>query len=100
MALLEPADVGLDRRGYADLFGPAPRQAVRHDVIETGFDHAATDTLLPHPFYAPLHWVCAVNPGHRTRARLGELPDLAHTLVPRTSDNRKRHRTQPHDDPR
>ena len=82
-------NVGVDRRCYEDLFGPAPRQAAGHEVIETGFDYAATDTLLPHPFYAPLHWVCVVNPGDRTRARLGELLDLAHGLARRTYDNRK-----------
>jgi hypothetical protein len=88
-------NVGVDRRSYEDLFGPAPRQAVGHEVIETGSDYAATETLLPHPFYAPLHWVCVVNPGDRTRARLGELLDLAHTLARRTYDNRTRRRTRP-----
>jgi len=86
-------NVGVDRRSYEDLFGPAPRQAAGHEVIETGFDYAATDTLLPHPFYAPMHWVCVVNPGDRTRARLGELLDLAHALARRTYDNRKGRRT-------
>jgi hypothetical protein len=88
-------NLGVDRPTYEELFGPAPRQAAGYEVIETGFDYAATDTLLPHPFYAPLHWVCVVNPGDRTRATLGELLDLAHGLARRTYDNQKRRRTQP-----
>ena len=40
-----------------------------------------------------MHWVCVVNPGDRTRARLGELLDLAHALARRTYDNRKERRT-------
>jgi hypothetical protein len=86
-------NVGVDRHSYEDLFGPAPRQAAGHEVVETGFDYALTDTLLPHPFYAPLHWVCVVNPGVRTRERLGELLDLAHALARRSYDNRKGRRS-------
>ena len=30
------------------------------------FDHAALDTLMPHPLYAKQHWVCILNPSHLT----------------------------------
>jgi hypothetical protein len=34
-------------------------------VIDTGFDYTSPDLVMPHPFYAPMHWVCIVNPGDR-----------------------------------
>lgn len=83
-------NLGLDKRGYEDLFGPAPRQAAGYDVIDTGFDYAATDVVMPHPFYAPLHWVCVVNPRERTRTTLGELLQHAYEIAQRTYDNRRR----------
>ena len=74
------------RRSYERLFGPAPRQPAGYAVIDTGFDYTATDTLMPHPFYAPLHWVCVVNPGVRTLAELADLLGQAHSLAKRKYD--------------
>jgi hypothetical protein len=82
-------NLGIGRASYEDLLGPAPRQAAGQEVIETGFDYTATDTVLPQPFYAPLHWVCVVNPGPRTMAQLGELLVEAHGLARRSYHNRQ-----------
>ena len=46
------------------------------------------DTVLPHPFYAPLHWVCVVNPGERSRPQLADLLERAHALARRRYENR------------
>jgi hypothetical protein len=83
-------NVGLDRRGYEDLFGPAPRQAAGYEVIDTGFDYTATDLVMPHPFYAPLHWVCVVNPRERTGTALGDLLERGYRIALRAYENRRR----------
>lgn len=83
-------NVGPGRAAYEEVFGPAPREAAGTEVIDTGFDYTATDTLLPHPFYAPLHWVCVVNPGPATGAALARLLEQAHDLARSRYDNRYR----------
>jgi hypothetical protein len=83
-------NLGAPRSTYEQLFGPAPRQAAGREVIDTGFDYSATDTLLPHPFYAPLHWVSVVNPGVRTGVRLAGLTEEAHALAKSQYDRRRR----------
>jgi uncharacterized protein DUF6194 len=83
-------NVGVPRDTYEQLFGPAPRQAAGQEVIDTGFDYSATDTLLPHPFYAPLHWVAVVDPGPRTGAQLAGLIEQAHALARSQYDRRRR----------
>jgi hypothetical protein len=82
-------NLGVGRRSYEDHLGPAPREAAGTQVIDTGFDYTATDMLLPHPFYAPMHWVCVVNPGEQTSAKLTELLDQAYGLAKRRYDNRQ-----------
>ncbi|MET0741050.1 MAG: DUF6194 family protein [Candidatus Nanopelagicales bacterium] len=82
-------NLGVSRRTYERRFGPAPRQAAGYDVIDSGFDYTATDTVMPHPFYAPLHWVCVVNPGERTSAELAELLVEAHGIARRAYDNHR-----------
>jgi Family of unknown function (DUF6194) len=83
-------NLGLDKGGYEDLFGPAPRQAAGYEVIDTGFDYTATDVVMPHPFYAPLHWVCVVSPGERTSTPLGELLERAYRIAQHAYENRRR----------
>jgi hypothetical protein len=74
-------NLGVSRAAYEALFGPAPRQAAGHEVIDTGFDYASPDLLMPHPFYAPMHWVCVVNPGERSQSSLADLMPDAHALA-------------------
>ena len=85
-------NLGLGRHRYEELLGPAPRQAAGHGVLDAGFDYTATDTVLPHPFYASMHWVCVVNPGERTRATLAGLIDEAHSVARRRYDHRQSRR--------
>lgn len=73
-------NLGVDRRTYEQLFGPAPRQAAGYAVIDTGVDYTDVDVVMPHPFYAPMHWVCVVNPGEGSRAELEDLLERAHAL--------------------
>jgi hypothetical protein len=86
-------NLGVDREAYEALLGPAPRQAAGYEVIDTGVDYTATDVLMPHPFYAPLHWVCVVNPGEGTRTDLAALVHQAHALAARRYANQRRRRT-------
>jgi len=85
-------NVGVSRGAYEARFGPAPRQPVGQDVIDTGHDYTMRDTLLPHPFYAPMHWLCVVNPGAKTLADVGRYLAEAHTLARRTYDNQQKRR--------
>src|SRR5258706_1919988 len=63
-------NVGLTKATYASLFGAAPTRRDEHGVLQTGFDYAATDTLMPHPIYASQYWVCIVNPGEASWNRV------------------------------
>jgi hypothetical protein len=83
-------NLGVPRDTYEQLFGPAPRQAAGREVIDTGFDYTAADTLVPHPFYAPLHWVSVVNPGARTAVQLTGLIEQAHAQAKSQYDRRRR----------
>lgn len=74
-------NLGVDRATYEALFGPAPRQSAGQEVIDTGFDYTSTDRVMPHPYYAPMHWVCVVNPAEQTRALLANLMHAAHALA-------------------
>ncbi|MGJ7504808.1 DUF6194 family protein [Variovorax sp. ZT5P49] len=49
-------NVGVGKETFRALFGEAPAAA----------DHAALDTLMPHPVYAKMYWVSVINPSAKT----------------------------------
>lgn len=82
-------NIGLTKAGYTSRFGSAP--APRHDggVLETGFDYAARDTVLPHPSYASQYWVCVVCP-ERTVETVRSMLAEAYDFAARKHENRRR----------
>ena len=74
-------NIGVSKETYRSLFGPQPPPPPAGSVVETGHDFTALDQLLPHPVYAPMSWVCVLNPGAATfqavRPLLAEAYQLA-----------------------
>ncbi|WP_264776862.1 DUF6194 family protein [Deinococcus aetherius] len=66
-------NLGVKRDTYITLFGAVPKPHTAWDVIDTGHNYAALDTLMPHPIYAPMGWICVLNPGAATFERLRPL---------------------------
>jgi hypothetical protein len=82
--------VGLTKAGYTALFGDPPRDRDERGVLDTGFDHATQDRVVPHPHYASQYWVCVVNPGPATAATVRELLADAHAYATRKAERRVR----------
>ncbi len=70
---------------YARHCGHAPRQAPPATTV----DHRRHDTVLPHPAYARLGWVCVTNPAQQSGTVTRELLATAHRLA------HERHRRRP-----
>jgi hypothetical protein len=49
-------NIGVGKETFRSLFGEVPATA----------DHAALDTLMPHPVYAKMYWVSVINPSAKT----------------------------------
>lgn len=67
-------NIGVSRQTFQTLFGA-------NSVDPGAYDFTALDTIMPHPFYAPQHFVCVLNPSDATfetvRALLAESYELA-----------------------
>jgi hypothetical protein len=59
-------------------------------VIDTGHDYTVVGAVLPHSFYAPMHWLWVVKPGEATRAELADLLEDAHAVARRQYDNQRK----------
>lgn len=74
-------NIGVSKETYGSLFGPLPRPPGAAGAVDTGHDFTALDQILPHPVYAPMSWICVLNPSDATfqavRPFLAEAYDLA-----------------------
>lgn len=59
-------NIGIAKPTYRALFGTLPERPPAGGVVRTGHDFSALDTLLPHPVYAWMAWVCVLNPSEAT----------------------------------
>jgi len=83
-------NIGLTKATYTARFGAAPTQRDADGMLETGFDYAAVDTIMPHPSYASQYWVCVVNPGGATLETAWTLLAEAHEFAARKHANYSR----------
>jgi hypothetical protein len=80
-------NIGVTKATYLARFGAPPTRRDANGVLDTGFDHAAVDTLTPHPIYASQYWVSVVNPGVATLGTVRELLAEAHAFAARKYAN-------------
>ncbi|MFC7330751.1 DUF6194 family protein [Marinactinospora rubrisoli] len=85
-------NIGLTKATYTARFGAAPTQRNADGVLESGFDYAVRDRLLPHPYYASQHWVGVVNPSTATFDAVRPLLDEAHEYAARKYANHRARR--------
>jgi hypothetical protein len=85
-------NIGLTKATYTALFGAVPRVRDEDWVLDSGFDYAVADRLMPHPHYASHHWVCVVNPGAVTFEETEPLLAEAHAFAARKAQRRSQRR--------
>lgn len=59
-------NIGLDKETFKPLFGALTDEKGFEAYLNLGIDFAVADTLLPHPTYGTMYWVCVVNPSKTT----------------------------------
>lgn len=81
-------NVHVDRATFRELTGEEPRSLTRPR------DYAAADSVMPHPVYGALGWICVVNPAERTTDTVMRLLRDAHDAA-RARFERRHERERP-----
>jgi hypothetical protein len=58
-------NIGIGKQSYQKLFKTERPDGTEIAHVE-GHDFTALDTLMPHPTYGRMYWVCVLNPGEAT----------------------------------
>jgi hypothetical protein len=83
-------NIALPKDAYDARFGDVPTMRGTDGILDTGFDYATRDAIMPHPVYAAQHWVCVVNPADATLGTVRELLAEAHAFAARKHAARAR----------
>lgn len=81
-------NLGVKPDTYRRLFGAPPAATREMNVVDTGHDYTRLGELMPHPVYAPLSWVCVLNPGPETFGAVRPLLEEAYRIAARRAETR------------
>lgn len=59
-------NIGIRKNSFLSLFGEIPKRAAKGQVVEMDFEFDALNQIIPHPVYAWMSWICALNPDEKT----------------------------------
>ncbi len=55
-------NIGVRKNTFIKLFGKIPGRPGKGGIVDMDYDFSATGEILPHPVYAWMGWICALNP--------------------------------------
>lgn len=74
-------NLGISKDTFMRLFGNIPARPKAGGVVEMDYDFSQSDTVIPHPIYAWMAWVCVINPSENTFKKLLPLIDEGYKLA-------------------
>ena len=66
-------NLGVSKARFRSLFGSIPTRPHAGSVVATGHDFTNVNTIMPHPVYGWMSWICVLNPQRETFDRLKPL---------------------------
>jgi hypothetical protein len=85
-------NIGISKPTFRALFGVLPTRPAAGGVVQTGHDFTALDTVMPHPVYGWMAWICVLSPSASTFAQLEPLLAEGYGLAVAKFDKRVRPR--------
>ena len=82
-------NIGVSSDTYRMMFGTQPAFPRDGGSVNTGHDFTLLDTIMPHPIYASMSWICVLNPSSETFEKVKPLLAEAYAL------DAKKHSRQP-----
>ena len=71
-------NIGVRKELYLALFSSLPSRPAKGCCVDGDYDFSELDSILPHPVYAWMGWVCVLNPSTTTFETCKDLLDNAY----------------------
>ncbi len=82
-------NLGLRKPTFTAMFGHIPKRPPAGGIVDMPFDFAELNTIMPHPVYGWMGWVCSLNPSPETFEKLKPLIAESYTLATEKFKKRK-----------
>lgn len=66
-------NLGISQESFIKLFGRTFKRPKAGGVVLMDFDFSQIDTIMPHPVYGWMSWICVINPSQETFEQLQPL---------------------------
>jgi len=83
-------NLGIRKSTFIKMFSHIPKRPAAGGVVEMDYDFTALDTILPHPVYAWMGWICVLNPSKETFEKLKPLIQESYDFAREKFKKRKR----------
>lgn len=74
-------NVGLDKNTFNSMFGGLTHKKGFEAYLNLRIDFTKEDTIMPHPTYGAMYWVCVVNPSKEKFKSLRNYLELSYNKV-------------------
>lgn len=82
-------NLGLRKDSFKDMFLSVPKRPPAGCVVEMDYDFTRLDTIMPHPVYAWMGWICVLNPSEQTFEKLKPLIEESYWFAQEKFNKRK-----------
>lgn len=83
----------ISERSFSSRFGRKPDRPVAGETVDMPYDFSALDTIMPHPTYAWMNYICVLTPGRKTFLDLHPLMEEAYQMAIKKFEERVKSRS-------
>jgi len=73
-------NLGISKKTFIEVFGFIPSRPAAGNAVSMDYDFSSTDTIMPHPVYGWMAWICVINPTSDTFEKLVPLIEEGYQL--------------------
>ena len=82
-------NLGIRKNTFTEMFSHIPKRPAAGEIVEMDYDFTQLDTIMPHPVYAWMGWICVLNPSEQTFEKLKPLIQESYLFAQEKFSKRK-----------
>lgn len=59
-------NLGVRKNTFINMFGAMPKRPNKGSIVDMEYDFTSINSIIPHPVYAWMGWICCLNPSEKT----------------------------------
>lgn len=82
-------NIGVRKKTFIDMFGEIPKRPSKGCIVNMEYDFASINSIIPHPVYAWMSWICCISPTEKTFNELKPLIQEAYEYAKEKYEKKK-----------